>query len=156
MKLFGVTGAPGSGRTELVARLVPQIAARGLRVSTIHHMPPGFDVDRPGRDSHRHRQAGASQVLLASRNRMALMSELRGGPPAELQDLLQRMQPCDLVLVCGEALAGLPRIALCDEEEAAIAMPADITQGPPRVAQPVFAPDDTAAITEFILREVGL
>lgn len=163
MKLFGITGRPGSGRVELVARLVQAMAARGLRVSTIQHMPPAFDVDRPRRDSHRHRQAGASQVLLASRNRMALMSELRDGPPATLDDLLGRMRPCDLVLVCGEGFDHVPRIEiwrdgdgqapLAREDSTILAVASDAL---PDVAQPVFGTEDTAAITGFILREVGL
>ena len=163
MKVFGITGQPGSGRVELVARLVQAMAARGLRVSTIQHMPPAFDVDRPRRDSHRHRQAGASQVLLASRNRMALMSELRDGPPPTLDDLLQRMRPCDLVLVCGAGFDHVPRIEIWRDEAGHAPLARDdgailavASDAMPDVAQPVFGTEDTAAITEFILREVGM
>ncbi|MDA7428255.1 molybdopterin-guanine dinucleotide biosynthesis protein B [Primorskyibacter aestuariivivens] len=163
MKVFGITGQPGSGRIELVARLVQAMAARGLRVSTIQHMPPAFDVDRPRRDSHRHRQAGASQVMLASRNRMALMSELRTAPQASLDDLLQRMRPCDLVIVCGDTEEDLPLIEVWRDDGGDIPMASEdagilalVSDSVPDVVQPVFGTEDTTAITDFILREVGL
>ena len=78
MKLYGVTGWKNAGKTGLMERLVADLTGRGLRVSTVKHAHHSFDVDHPGQDSHRHRLAGASQVLLASRNRWALMTELRG------------------------------------------------------------------------------
>jgi len=101
VKVFGVIGWKNSGKTTLVERLVAEITARGLTVSTIKHAHHSVDVDQPGRDSFRHREAGAHEVILASPRRMALMRELRGAPEPGLADLLARLTPVDLVLVEG-------------------------------------------------------
>lgn len=163
MKLYGVTGWKNSGKTGLVERLVTDITARGLAVSTIKHAHHSFDVDQKGRDSFRHREAGAHQVLLASRNRTALMTELRGAQEPDLDMLLQQLSPVDLVLIEGykrdrhpkieahRAATGQPLIAPDDPTIRAVA--SDVR---PDVARPVFHLDDTAAIADFILREVGL
>jgi molybdopterin-guanine dinucleotide biosynthesis protein B len=101
MKVFGIVGRKNSGKTHLVTRLVRLAARRGLRVSTLKHAHHSFDIDRPGKDSHLHREAGAHEVLVASAERWALMHEHRGAPEPSLVELLSRLAPCDLVLVEG-------------------------------------------------------
>ncbi|MBN8513922.1 molybdopterin-guanine dinucleotide biosynthesis protein B [Accumulibacter sp.] len=101
MKVFAVAGYSGSGKTTLLEKLLPQMTARGLRVSVIKHTHHDFDIDRPGKDSFRHRQAGAGEVLLASSSRWLLMNELRGAREPSLAEYLARFSPCDLVLVEG-------------------------------------------------------
>jgi molybdopterin-guanine dinucleotide biosynthesis protein B len=101
MRVVGLAGWSGSGKTTLVAKLIPRITARGLRVSTLKHAHAGFDVDVPGKDSHTHRLAGATEVLISSPRRFALMHELRGATEMELPELLQKLSPVDLVIVEG-------------------------------------------------------
>jgi molybdopterin-guanine dinucleotide biosynthesis protein B len=101
MRVVGLAGWSGSGKTTLLAKLIPILVARGLRVSTIKHAHHAFDVDQPGKDSWIHRQAGATEVLVASVNRFALMHELRGAPEPGLAQLLGRLAPADLVIVEG-------------------------------------------------------
>ncbi|MFX0547278.1 molybdopterin-guanine dinucleotide biosynthesis protein B [Roseovarius sp. S1116L3] len=163
MKVYGVTGWKNAGKTGLMERLVAEITARGHSVSTIKHAHHSFDVDQPGRDSYRHRAAGAQEVLLASGHRIAIMQELRGAPEPELDVLLARLSPVDLVLIEGykralhpkveayRAEAGNPLIAPDDPSIRAVA--ADCAIDAPC---PVMDLDDTRAIADFILREVGL
>ncbi|MDP1606281.1 MAG: molybdopterin-guanine dinucleotide biosynthesis protein B [Rhodocyclaceae bacterium] len=101
MKVFGFAGYSGSGKTTLIEQLIPRFAARGLRVSLIKHTHHNFDVDHPGKDSYRHRAAGAGEVLLTCDTRWVLMHELRGAPEASLEEQLKVLSPCDLVLVEG-------------------------------------------------------
>jgi molybdopterin-guanine dinucleotide biosynthesis protein B len=101
MRVIGFSGWSGAGKTTLIVKLIPVLLARGLSVSTLKHAHHAFDVDRPGKDSYLHREAGASEVLIASANRWALMHELRGEPEPNLAQLLARMSPVDLVLVEG-------------------------------------------------------
>src|SRR3546814_13093218 len=103
MKVLGITGWSGSGKTTLLADLIPLLVAQGLRVSTIKHAHHDFDVDQPGKDSYRHRAAGASEVLISSARRFALMRELRGDPAPGLAELLARLTPVDPVLEIGRA-----------------------------------------------------
>jgi len=163
VRLYGVTGWKNAGKTGLMERLVAEIAGRGLAVSTVKHAHHSFDVDHPGRDSYRHRAAGASEVLLASRHRVALMRELRGAPEPGLDDLLEKLVPVDLVLVEGykrdrhpkveafRAETGQPLIALNDPTIRAVAADRAL-----ELDRPVFDLDDTRAIADFILDEVGL
>jgi molybdopterin-guanine dinucleotide biosynthesis protein MobB len=163
MRVFGIVGWKNAGKTGLMERLVTEITARGFSVSTVKHAHHSFDVDHPGKDSFRHREAGASQVLLASRNRIALMHELRGAPEPTLEVLLAQLAPVDLVLVEGykrdghakveahRAVTGNPLIASDDPTVRAVA-----SDTPIGLDRPVFGLDDTAAIADFILREVGL
>nr|WP_319947581.1 molybdopterin-guanine dinucleotide biosynthesis protein B [uncultured Shimia sp.] len=163
MKIFGVTGWKNAGKTGLMERLVSEITSRGLRVSTLKHAHHSFDVDHPGRDSYRHREAGASQVLLVSEHRWALMSEQRGSPEPALEELLQKLSPVDLVLIEGykrephpkieafRAVANNPLIAEGDKTIVAIASDCPID-----IDRPVFDLDDTIQIANFILKEVGL
>ena len=100
MRVIGISGWSGSGKTTLIERLLPELASTGLSVSTIKHAHHGFDIDRPGKDSHRHRIAGAREVLVAAPDRWALLHEHTGTEPA-LAELLARLAPVDLVLVEG-------------------------------------------------------
>ena len=101
MKVIGLAGWSGAGKTTLLSRLVPHLVAEGLRVSTIKHAHHSFDLDTPGKDSWTHRQAGATEVLVSSERRFALMHELRGEPELTLRELLPKLTPVDLVIVEG-------------------------------------------------------
>lgn len=163
MKIFGVTGWKNSGKTGLMERLVTEISGRGYSVSTLKHAHHNFDIDHPGKDSHRHRQAGAQQVLLASSKRWALMTELRGGDEPSLDALLAQMAPVDLVLVEGWKRDGHAKIeAWRAEMDHTLLSPNDATicamatDTPQDVTVPQFDLDDTAAIADFVLAHVGL
>src|SRR5437773_5290022 len=101
MKVIGIAGWSGSGKTTLLTMVIPELTARGLRVSTIKHAHHEFDIDRPGKDSWRHRQAGASEVMVASSRRWAIMHELRDAAEPSLEELVAKMSPVDLLLVEG-------------------------------------------------------
>ena len=101
MKVIGLAGWSGAGKTTLLARVLPHLLGKGLRVSVIKHAHHSFDVDVPGKDSWVHRQSGATEVLVSSGKRWALMHELRGAPEPRLPELLKRMSPVDLVIVEG-------------------------------------------------------
>jgi molybdopterin-guanine dinucleotide biosynthesis protein B len=100
MKVLGIVGWSSSGKTTLLTAMLPILKARGLRVSTVKHTHHDFDIDRPGKDSYRHRAAGAHEVLVVSGRRWALLHEIEGAQPS-LLDLLARLDPVDLVLVEG-------------------------------------------------------
>ncbi len=110
MKLIGLAGWSGAGKTTLLSRLIPYLVGQGLRVSTIKHAHHAFDVDTPGKDSYVHRQAGATEVLVASSTRFALMHELRGAPEPELPELVARLQPVDLLIVEGFKRSPHPKL----------------------------------------------
>lgn len=163
MKVFGVTGWKNSGKTGLMERLVAEFCARGLSVSTIKHAHHAVDVDQVGTDSHRHRVAGASEVVLASGSRVALMQELRGAPEPTLGDLLARLSPVDLVLVEGYKREAHPKI----EARRAETGHALLAPGDPQIRavasdtaldidRPVLDLNDTAGIADFIAAELGL
>lgn len=164
MKLWGVVGWKNSGKTGLMERLVAEFVSRGLTVSTLKHAHHQFDVDQEGKDSHRHRVAGASEVLLASRHRWALMHELRGDDEPSLDDLVKRLSPVDLVLVEGykrdrhpkieahRAATGKSLIAPDDSTVRAVASDSHAVVE----ERPTFNLDDTAAIADFISAELGL
>ncbi|MCA0922561.1 molybdopterin-guanine dinucleotide biosynthesis protein B [Pseudooceanicola nanhaiensis] len=163
MKVYGVTGWKNAGKTGLMERLVAEFTARGLSVSTIKHAHHTTDVDQPGTDSHRHRQAGAREVLLASPHRWALMAELRDAPEPPLEELLTRLSPVDLVLIEGYKSAPHPKVEahraetgkalLAGENPSIRAVAAD---SPVETALPRFDLDDTATIADFIARDLGL
>lgn len=163
MKIYGVVGWKNAGKTGLMERLVADISGRGFRVSTVKHAHHTFDVDHPGKDSHRHRVAGATEVLLASRNRYALMHELRdeGEPP--LQELLTKLTSVDLVLIEGYKRDAHPKVEahrkepgnpLISPNDPTIRAIASNTEHETEL--PVFDLDDTRAIADFILTETGL
>jgi molybdopterin-guanine dinucleotide biosynthesis protein B len=110
MRMFGFAGWSGSGKTTLIERLIPRLTARGLRVSLIKHAHHSFDIDHEGKDSWRHRRAGCTEVLVASRARFALMHELRDEPEPSLPELAGRLAPCDLVLVEGYKWSPIPKL----------------------------------------------
>jgi molybdopterin-guanine dinucleotide biosynthesis protein B len=163
MKIFGVTGWKNSGKTGLMERLITEFTARGLSVSSIKHAHHSFDIDHPGRDSYRHRDAGARQVLLASRNRWALMHELRDEDEPSLGDLLKQLSPVDLVLIEGykrdrhpkieahRKETGQPLIAPEDETIVAVASDTSVT-----IDRPVLDLNATAAIANFIAQYLEL
>jgi len=164
MKVYGVTGWKNSGKTGLMERLVAEITGRGLRVSTIKHAHHSIDVDQPGRDSFRHRAAGAHEVILASPRRWALMHELRGADEPPLAALLERLAQVDLVLVEGYKSGPHPKI---ETHRGATPQPLLARKNPTirAVASdtpmddlhlPVFDLDDTVAIADFVLTEAGL
>ncbi|SHJ56120.1 molybdopterin guanine dinucleotide biosynthesis accessory protein MobB [Palleronia salina] len=164
MKLYGITGWKNAGKTGLMERLVAEFTARGHTVSTLKHAHHSFDVDHPGRDSHRHREAGAQQVLLSSGTRWALMSELRGAPEPPMEELLAKLAPVDLVLVEGWKRDSHPKVeAWRPEPGNPLIAPGDPTiravaaGGPVELTdRPVFDLNDTAAIADFMAGEVGL
>lgn len=164
MRVFGVTGWKDSGKTGLMERLVAEFRSRGVAVSTLKHAHHGFDVDREGKDSRRHRDAGAHQVLLSSRRRWALMTELDGAPEPALDDLVAMLAPVDLVLIEGwkrdrhpkveawREATGRPPIAPGDATIRAVA-----AKGDPGIGdRPVLDLDDTASIADLITAEIGL
>lgn len=164
MKLIGFAGWSGSGKTTLLVRLIPALTGRGLTVSTIKHAHHRFDVDQPGKDSHAHRTAGATEVMVSSANRWALMHEHRGAPEPTLEELVAQMNPVDLLLVEGfkydphdkievfRRSVGKPLLAADDPHIVAVASDGRV----PEAGVPVLALDDSAAIADFILDHCGL
>jgi molybdopterin-guanine dinucleotide biosynthesis protein B len=162
MKILGIAGYSGSGKTTLIEKLVPILTGEGLRVSLVKHAHHRFDVDQPGKDSFRHREAGCSEVLVSSSQRWALMHELRGEAEPELPELLRHFSPCDLVLVEGYKHDPIPRIEVHraggdrpllhphDPHVIAVA-----TDEPLQTRLPQFALDDAPAIARFILAFVA-
>ena len=163
MKVFGFTGYSNAGKTTLIERLIPRFIGQGLKVSLIKHAHHGFDVDRPGKDSYRHREAGASEVMLVSDQRWALMHELREEPEPVLATLLARLSPCDLVLVEGFKTSDLPKLEvhragngkplIYPGSANIVALVSDVQ---PDVPVPCFGLDDVEAVAAFILRHLGL
>lgn len=164
MKIFGLAGWSGSGKTTLMVRLLPALVSRGLRVSTVKHAHHAFDVDQPGKDSYAHRQAGATEVLITSQRRWALMHELRGAPEATLEELVGHMTRVDLLIVEGfkrhahdkleifRRAVGKPLLAPDDPGIVAVA-----SDGPvPEARVPVLDLDDADAIAGFVVRHCGL
>ena len=109
-RVIGLAGWSGSGKTTLITKALPHLVSRGLRVSTLKHAHHGFDVDKPGKDSFMHRSAGATEVMVSSQNRWALMTELRGAPEPSFQELLGRMASVDLVLIEGFKRESFPKV----------------------------------------------
>jgi molybdopterin-guanine dinucleotide biosynthesis adapter protein len=110
MRIFGFAGWSGSGKTTLIEQLIPRFVQRGLKVSLIKHAHHTFDVDQPGKDSYRHRHAGASEILVTSSRRWVLMHELRGAHEPSFDEQVQRLSPCDLLLVEGFKFAPIPKL----------------------------------------------
>jgi molybdopterin-guanine dinucleotide biosynthesis protein B len=164
LKVFGLAGWSGSGKTTLLVTLIPELVRRGLTVSTLKHAHHEFDVDQPGKDSYEHRAAGASEVLVSSSRRFALMHELRGAAEPTLDELLARMSPVDLILVEGfkdyphskleiyRAQLGKP--LLCADDRHVVAVASDAPVAGLRV--PRFDLNDVGAIADFIVAHCGL
>jgi molybdopterin-guanine dinucleotide biosynthesis adapter protein len=160
MKVIGIVGWKNNGKTTLVVRLVEHLVARGYRVSTVKHAHHEVDLDRPGKDTHRHREAGASEVMLATSRRWALVHELRGGeeePP--LDELLARMTPVDLVVVEGSKRSPHPKLEvhrrergtplLAREDPTIVAVASD--EPLPDLPVPVLDLDDVAGVAALVL-----
>jgi molybdopterin-guanine dinucleotide biosynthesis protein B len=163
MKVFGFAGPSGSGKTTVIENVIPLFSALGLSVSVIKHTHHDFDVDRPGKDSWRQRQAGAREVLLTSDMRWVLMHELHGGSEPDLPEQLAHLSPCDLVLVEGFKRQPIPKLEVyrlatdtlpvypTDAHIVAIA-----TDGKPETALPMFTLNDYPGIANFIVQHLRL
>ena len=161
MRVIGLAGWSGAGKTTLLTRVIPELARRGISVSTLKHAHHAFDLDTPGKDSHAHREAGAREVLISSERRWALMHELRDEPEASLPDLLARLSPVDLVIIEGfkrephvkieihRAANGKPPLHPGDETIVAIASDVTFVDA----GRPVVGIDDIAAIADIILAQ---
>lgn len=164
MKAFGITGYSGSGKTTLLEALIPRFVARGLKVSLIKHTHHDFDVDKPGKDSYRLREAGCGEVMLLSDRRWVLMHESRGAPAPSLEQQLALLAPCDLVLVEGFKQAPIPKLEVhrsangkplfwAENPEHIVAIASDVAVD---VSVPRLELDDREGIMNFILRHQGL
>ena len=161
MRVIGLAGWSGAGKTTVLTRVIPELARRGISVSTLKHAHHAFDLDTPGKDSHAHREAGAREVLISSERRWALMHELRDEPEASLPDLLARLSPVDLVIIEGfkrephvkieihRAANGKPPLHPGDETIVAIASDVAFADA----GRPVVGIDDIAAIADIILAQ---
>jgi molybdopterin-guanine dinucleotide biosynthesis protein B len=163
--VFGVTGWKNSGKTTLVTRLVTEFTRRGFTISTVKHAHHDFDIDKPATDSFRHREAGASEVMIVSGKRWAVMHELRGGEEPPLEQALQRLSPCDLVLVEGYKREGHPKIEvrriaaakqepLAPQDASILAVASDRPTDSNTL--PSFKLDDVSGIADFIQARLGL
>lgn len=164
-RVFGITGWKNSGKTTLTERLVSELVRRGWKVSTVKHAHHDFDIDKPGADSFRHRQAGAVEVAVVSGRRWALMHELRGEDEPTLDAILSRLAPSDIVLVEGYKREGHSKIEtrrmeakdrtpLSANDPDIVAIAADFAIDGEGL--PVFDLDDTKSIADFIERVTGL
>jgi molybdopterin-guanine dinucleotide biosynthesis protein B len=159
MRIIGLAGWSGSGKTTLLIKVIPRIVARGLRVSTLKHAHHAFDIDQPGKDSHSHRMAGASEVLVGSSARWALVHELRGAAEPTLASLVQKLSPVDLVLVEGYKRERHPKLEiyraalgkppLYPEDPAIVAVASD--EPLPQANVPVVDCDDIEGIADLLI-----
>jgi molybdopterin-guanine dinucleotide biosynthesis protein B len=163
MKTIGFAGWSGSGKTTLIERLIPLFAERGLRVSLIKHAHHTFDVDQAGKDSYRHRHAGASEVLVTSSRRWVLMRELRGEREPTFEEQARRLSPCDLLIVEGFKFAPIPKIEVWravtgepllhpnDRDIIAVATDSKI-----KTDRPLLDLNDPPAVAAFVVSHLGL
>jgi len=163
MKTFGFAGFSGSGKTTLVEQLIPRFAKRSLRVSLIKHAHHTFDVDQPGKDSYRHRHAGATEILVTSSRRWVLMHELRGEEEPSFDEQMKHFSPCDLLLVEGFKYAPIPKLEVWREETGeALLHPNDphiVAVASDRKVEtplPLLDLNDIDGITAFILAHLRL
>jgi molybdopterin-guanine dinucleotide biosynthesis adapter protein len=157
--IIGITGWKNAGKTTLTERLVSELVSRGLRVATVKHAHHEFDIDHEGRDSYRHRKAGASEVAVVSSKRWALIHELEGETEPPLDAVIARLAPCDLIIVEGYKREGHPKIevrrqgakdsaALAPDDSSIIAIASDTEIDQENL--PVFHLNDAAAIADFV------
>ena len=163
MKVFGFAGWSGSGKTTLIEKLIPRFAGAGLRVSLIKHAHHTFDVDQPGKDSYRHRHAGASEVLVSSSRRWVLMHELRGAQEPSFEEQVKRVSPCDLLIVEGFKFAPIPKLEVWraatgepllhpnDPHIVAVASDAKV-----KTSLPLLDLNDDAGVAAFIMSHLKL
>ncbi len=164
MRVFGLVGWSGSGKTTLMTRLIPELAGRGLSVSTVKHAHHGFDVDQPGKDSFLHRAAGAVEVMVASAQRWALMHEHRGAPEPSLDELVRGMTPVDLLMVEGFKRHRHPRLEvhrpsvgkplICREDPTVLAVASD--EAIAALPVPRLELDDISGIADFVLAHAAV
>ncbi len=164
IRIIGVAGFKNAGKTTLVEKLVSELTRRGHRVSTVKHAHHSFDIDHEGRDSFRHRKAGASEVAVVSRHRWAIIHESRGDAEPDLEEILAKLAPCDLVIVEGYKRdshdkievrnidLSHPRLAGDDPTVVAVAANGAVADAP----VPVFDRDDVTALASFIEKHTGL
>ena len=157
MKVVGIAGYSGSGKTTLIEKVIPLLVEEGLRVSLIKHAHHEFDVDQPGKDSYRHRHAGCTEVLVSSSRRWALVHELRGAQEPGFAELIERLSPCDLVLIEGfkrehvpklevyRAVTGEPMLHTQDRDIVAVASDQRLD-----TKLPQFDLNDVPAIADFV------
>ena len=162
MIVYGVIGWKNSGKTSLMERLVAEITGRGFSLSTVKHVHHAVDLDQPGKDTFRHRTAGAKEVALASADRLAILVEHRG-PEPDLPAVLARLAPVDLVLVEGYKRDAHPKVEVWRAETGhPLIQPGDplvravATDATLSLPVPVLDLNDTGAVADFILRETGL
>jgi molybdopterin-guanine dinucleotide biosynthesis adapter protein len=165
MRVFGFAGWSGSGKTTLIERLIPELVGRGVTVSLVKHAHHEFDVDQPGKDSWRHRNAGCTEVLVSSSVRYAVMHELRGARELTLPEALARLSPCDLVLVEGYKSAPIPKLEVWREDVGKPLLHGDdshivgiATDEPERFAGrlPAFRLTDVAGIATFVVTRAAV
>ena len=163
MRIIGLAGWSGSGKTTLLTRVIPRIVARGLTVSTIKHAHHSFDIDQPGKDSHSHRLAGATEVLVGSGRRWAIVHELRGETEPALSDLIRKASPVDLLVVEGYKAERHPKLEvyrssngkplLHPEDSAIVAIASDVAL--PHARVPMVNINDTDGVIEILLRHAA-
>jgi molybdopterin-guanine dinucleotide biosynthesis adapter protein len=163
MRIIGLAGWSGAGKTTLLTKVIPRLIARGLEVSTLKHAHHAFDLDQPGKDSHRHRMAGATEVLVCSASRWALVHELRGEREPALAALLQKMRPVDLVVIEGYKRerhpklevyrAALDKPLLHPDDAAIVAIASD--EPLPQAKIPVVDLDDVERIADILIRHAA-
>jgi len=168
MKVFGLAGWSGSGKTTLLVSLLPALRAFGISVSTLKHVHGSVDLDRPGKDSYRHREAGAREVLVVSATRWTLMHELREECDPTLNDLMEHMSPVDLVLIEGfkrwphdkievyRPELGKPLLCRDDASIVAVATDQPLDASLAGLHLPVFQLDDSEAVADFVATHHGL
>jgi len=163
MKVFGFAGWSGSGKTTLIEKLIPRFTKRGLRVALIKHAHHTFDVDHPGKDSYRHRHAGATEVLVTSSRRWVLMHELRGTQEPSFEQQVRHLSPCDLLIVEGYKYAPIPKLevwraetgeALLHPQDSHIVAVASDAQVETKL--PLLDLNDDAGIAQFIVQHLRL
>jgi molybdopterin-guanine dinucleotide biosynthesis protein B len=159
MRIIGLAGWSGSGKTTLITKLIPRLIERGIRVSTLKHAHHGFDLDQPGKDSFFHRAAGATEVIISSARRWAILHELRDEPEWDLRNLVAKMSPVDLVLVEGFKRDAFPKLEIHraangkplihPEDSHIVAIASDVAL--PQAKVPVIDLDDIDAIADLLL-----
>jgi molybdopterin-guanine dinucleotide biosynthesis protein MobB len=159
MRIIGLAGWSGSGKTTLITKLIPRLIARGVTVSTLKHAHHGFDLDQPGKDSFFHRAAGATEVIISSAKRWAILHELREEPEWNLRALVAKMSPVDLVLVEGFKRDAFPKLEIHraangkslihPEDPHVVAIASDVAL--PQAKVPVIDLNDIEAVADLLL-----